>query len=72
MIENQNDLLESFAKVGFPQKTDARLHWLMDRNSAGILQHSELEEMEALVELSENLSLLRAKALRDLGRRPKE
>ena len=48
MIENQNDLLESFAKVGFPQKTDARLHWLMDRNSAGILQHSELEEMEAL------------------------
>jgi hypothetical protein len=43
---------------------------LMDRNSAGWLTPDEREELEALVELSERLALLRARALLLLGRRP--
>ena len=40
----------------------------MDRNSEGRLQESEKEELEALVELSEQLSLVRAEALQILGK----
>ncbi len=34
----------------------------MDRNNEGLLQESEKDEFEALVELSEQLSLVRGKA----------
>lgn len=70
VLEAPRELIESFAAVRFPPKTDARLQWLMDRNSAGQLQPHERDELEALMELSEHLSLLRAKALRVLGRVP--
>ncbi len=42
----------------------------MDRNNEGQLQESEREEMEALVELSEQLSLVRGEALQILGKQP--
>jgi len=42
----------------------------MDRNNDGLLKDSELEELEALVELSEQLSLVRGEALQILGNRP--
>jgi len=42
----------------------------MDRNNEGTLHSSEREELEALVELSEQLSLIRGEALRILGKRP--
>jgi len=42
----------------------------MDRNNEGLLQESEKEELEALVELSERLSLVRGAALQILGKRP--
>jgi hypothetical protein len=42
----------------------------MDRNNEGLLHESEKEEMEALVELSEQLSLVRGEALQILGRQP--
>lgn len=42
----------------------------MDRNTEGLLQESEREELEALVELSERLSLVRAEALQILGKQP--
>jgi len=42
----------------------------MDRNTNGILTSTERDELEALVEVSATLSLLRAKALHRLGRRP--
>jgi hypothetical protein len=42
----------------------------MDRNNEGHLQESEKEELEALVELSEQMSLVRAEALQILGKRP--
>jgi len=42
----------------------------MDRNNEGLLQESEREELEALAELSEQLSLVRGEALQILGKRP--
>ncbi len=40
----------------------------MDRNNEGRLTKSEKEELEALVELSEESSLVRAEALQILGK----
>jgi hypothetical protein len=42
----------------------------MDRNSAGALTTDERQELEALAELSETISLVRADALQVLGRHP--
>ena len=42
----------------------------MDRNNEGFLQEPEKEELEALVELSERLSLIRGEALQILGKQP--
>lgn len=42
----------------------------MDRNTEGFLTESERAELETLVELSEQLSLVRAQALQLLGRKP--
>lgn len=42
----------------------------MDRNNEGCLADSERKELEALVELSERLSLIRAQALHLLGKKP--
>jgi len=42
----------------------------MDRNNEGLLTDSEREELEALAELSEKLSLVRAEALQILGKAP--
>ena len=42
----------------------------MDQNNEGLLQESEREELEALVELSEQLSLIRGEALQILGKQP--
>jgi hypothetical protein len=42
----------------------------MDRNTDGTLRPDEKEELEALVELSETISLVRAEALHVLGRKP--
>ena len=42
----------------------------MDRNNEGLLQESEREELEALVELSEQLALVRAEALQILSKQP--
>ena len=42
----------------------------MDRNNEGVLQESESEELEALVELSEQLSLVRGERLQILGKQP--
>ena len=57
-------------KLRLPPKADERLQDLMDRNNEGVLTTSEREELEALAELSERLSLVRAEALQILGKRP--
>jgi hypothetical protein len=64
------DWVEAVGKLRFPSKTDRRLQELMDRNNEGLLGPSEREELEALVELSEQLSLVRGEALQILGKRP--
>jgi hypothetical protein len=62
--------IETVGQLCLPTKTDIRLQQLMDRNNEGRLAAGEREELEALVELSERLSLVRARALLLLGRHP--
>ena len=64
------ELIEALAALRFPPKTDAHLQELMDRNTQGQLTEAERGQLEALAELSERLALLRAQALRVLGRKP--
>jgi hypothetical protein len=64
------DWVEAVGNFRFPSKTDHLLQELMDRNNEGLLHESEREELEALVELSEQLSLVRGEALQILGRQP--
>jgi hypothetical protein len=42
----------------------------MDRNNEGVLTPAERSDLEALVALSESLSIVRAEALMLLGRQP--
>jgi hypothetical protein len=70
VVEAPVDLVESVADLRFPPKADARVRDLMDRNTAGRLTPDERNELEAWVEVSENLALVRARALRLLGRTP--
>ncbi|MGD0698065.1 MAG: hypothetical protein ABSB82_24885 [Terriglobia bacterium] len=64
------DWVEAVGNLHFPSKADHRLQELMDRNNEGLLQESEREELEALVELSEQLALVRGEALQILGKQP--
>lgn len=70
VVEAPLELVESFAALRFPARTDALLQSLMDRNTNGQLTSAERDELEALVELSETIALARARALRLLGRSP--
>ena len=70
VIEAPRALVESVATMRFPDKTDTRLQALMSRNTNGQLTAGEREELEALAELSESIALIRAQALRLLGRTP--
>ena len=53
-----------------PEQADRRLQQLMDRNNEQLLTEQERADLEALAELSEQLSLVRAEALHLLGRKP--
>ena len=64
------DWIESVGDLRLPSKADHYLQQLMDRNNEGLLSETEREELEALTELSERLSLVRAKALQILGKQP--
>jgi hypothetical protein len=64
------DWIESVGNLRFPSKADRRMQELMDRNNEGLLTEGEREELEALVELSERLSLVRAEALQILRNQP--
>ena len=70
VIEAPQTLIEAVAAMRFPAKTDAILRSLMDRNTNGQLTPGEREQLEALAELSEEIALVRAQALRLLGRAP--
>jgi hypothetical protein len=62
--------VESVSDLRLPSRANERLQRLMDMNTEGLLSDAEREEFEALVELSEQLSLVRAQALQLLGRMP--
>ena len=62
--------VEAVGNLHFPLKAIRRLQELMDRSNEGLLDQAEREELEALVELSEQLSLVRGEALQILGKRP--
>lgn len=62
--------VESVSHLRLPPTADRRLQVLMDRNNEGQLSEADREELEALVEWSESISLLRAEALRLLGAAP--
>ena len=64
------DWIESIGELRLPPRTDHRLQTLMDRNNEGLLSETEREELAALVELSERLSLIRAEAFSLLGKQP--
>lgn len=70
MVAAPLNWVEAVGKLHFPPKADRRLQELMDRNNEGLLDQSEREELEALVELSEHLSLVRSEALQILSKRP--
>ena len=63
------DWVEAVGNLQFPIKADRRLQELMDRNNDDLLDSVERDELEALVELSEQLSLVRGEALQILGKR---
>jgi hypothetical protein len=62
--------IESVSNLRLPSRANARLQQLMNRNTEGFLTEAECAELETLVELSEQLSLVRARALHLLGRKP--
>ncbi len=64
------DWVESVGRLRLPAKADRRLQELRDRNNEGQLTPPERTEMEALIEVSETISLVRAEALHLLGRMP--
>lgn len=64
------DWIESVSSLKLPDKTDRRLQELMDRNNEGQLSKDETAELESLVEISEQLSLVRDEAFHLLGRKP--
>jgi hypothetical protein len=70
VVEAPLDMVEAVAALRFPPRADQRLQVLMDRNTEGSLRPEEKEELEALVELSETIALVRAQALHVLGRKP--
>ena len=69
-VPESREIAEEVAGLRFPAKADRRLGILMDLNNDGLLTADQREEMESLVELSESIALIRAKALRLLGRSP--
>ena len=63
-------ILEDVANLNFPPETEARMTLLMDRNNDGSLSHTEQDELAALVRWGHRISLLRARAMLVLGRKP--
>lgn len=71
VVQAPREMVEAVADLRLPPRADRRLQALMDRNSDGALTSEQRDELEALVEISESIGLLRAQALRALGRSPR-
>ena len=64
------DWVQSLSELRLPSRADQRLQELMHRNTEGQLTPTEHSELETLVELSQEMSLVRARALQVLGKGP--
>lgn len=62
-VEAPVDLMEAIAHLQLPPQVDAELQKLMDANTRGKLTPPQRGRLESLVEWSESVSLLRARAL---------
>ena len=62
--------VEAVSGLRLPPQVNDRLQHLMDCNTEGLLTEAEQAELEMLVDLSEQLALVRATALHLLGRKP--
>jgi hypothetical protein len=69
-IDAPRQWVENIAILRLPEQADRHLQNLMDRNNEGVLTDQEREDLAALAELSERLSLVRAEALVLLGSKP--
>ncbi len=59
-VSSENDLPDDFARLKLPRTVADRLKWLLDRQDAGeVLTVDERHEAEALVNVTELLTLLR-------------
>ncbi|MGH8058080.1 MAG: hypothetical protein ACREOH_12735 [Candidatus Entotheonellia bacterium] len=63
--------IEAVSDLRLPPRANTRVQQLMDRHTEGLLTDAERGELEVLVDLSETLALVRAKALQLLGRNPR-
>jgi hypothetical protein len=70
VVEAPREMVEAVADLRLPPSSDRRLQVLMDRNTNGTLTAEEREDLEALVDLSQTIALVRAQALHLLGRTP--
>jgi hypothetical protein len=70
VVEAPLEMVEAVAALRLPPRGDRRMQILMDGNTNGALSPDQKEELESLVELSETIALVRAQALRLLGRKP--
>ena len=70
VVQAPIEMIESVAELKLPSRCDRRLQLLMDLNNEGRLSSGEREELEWLVEISETISLVRAKAYQLLGSSP--
>ena len=68
-VQTPVEMMESVADLRLPPNADRLLQRLMDLNTNGELTAEQREELAALVEWSEQISLLRARALGLLGRK---
>ena len=66
LVSFVNDLTD----IRFSPAMNARIQDLMDRNNNGALSTAEREELEGLVDWSEQISLVRAQALNFMGKKP--
>lgn len=63
------DFLEQLAAMRLAPEADARIQALMDRSDEGRLTAEERAELAALASLSQQMSIIRARALLLLGRK---
>ena len=61
-VEIPVQFLVEMAGIEFPASTQEKLDRLMDKNNEGLLSAEEREELKALVDINERVSLIKGRA----------